>query len=86
MNDAILSMTPVDQLWVLVAGALVFTMQAGFLCVEAGLSRAKHSMNVAVKNITDYLFSSMAFLLLGFGLMFGRTWHGLIGTSDFLLG
>ena len=85
-NPHVLTMSPVDALWVLVAGALVFTMQAGFLCVEAGLSRAKHSMNVAVKNVTDYLFASVAFLLVGYGLMFGRTWHGVVGTSDFLLG
>lgn len=79
-----LSMTPLDQLWVLVAGALVFTMQAGFLCLEAGLSRAKHSMNVAVKNVIDYVVASVMFLLIGYGFMFGHSVGGLLGTSDFL--
>jgi hypothetical protein len=36
-------------LWVLLAAALVFIMQAGFMCLEAGLAQAKHSINVAVK-------------------------------------
>lgn len=80
----LLSLTPLDQLWVLVAAAMVFTMQAGFLCVEAGMSRAKHSMNVAIKNLTDYLAASIAFFLIGYGLMFGKSWLGILGTSDFI--
>jgi Amt family ammonium transporter len=83
MTTQVLSLTPLDQLWVLVTACLVFTMQAGFLCLEAGLSRAKHSMNVAVKNVTDFLISSVAFLLVGYGLMFGKSWHGVLGTTDY---
>ena len=44
-----LSLTPLDEVWLLVTGCLVFTMQAGFLCVEAGLSRAKGSLEVEVQ-------------------------------------
>jgi Amt family ammonium transporter len=83
MAAEILVLSPLDQLWVLVAGCLVFSMQAGFLCVEAGFSRAKHSMNVAAKNVTDFLAASVAFFFLGYGLMFGRSWAGLVGVSDF---
>ena len=36
-----------NLIWVLMAAALVFLMQAGFMCVEAGLAQAKHSINVA---------------------------------------
>lgn len=83
MSGEILSMTPLDQVWVLVTGAMVFIMQAGFLCVEAGLSRSKHSMNVAVKNVTDYFIATVFFYLIGYGWMFGTTWQGLIGTNHF---
>jgi len=39
--------------WTLLCAFLVFIMQAGFLCLETGLVRAKNSINVAVKNIIN---------------------------------
>lgn len=39
----------VSDLWVLTAAALVFLMQAGFLCFEVGLARRKHQTAVAMK-------------------------------------
>ena len=84
MTEQVLSLTSDDQSWLLVTACLVFMMQAGFLCVEAGFSRAKHSMNVAVKNVTDYLAASVAFFFVGYGLMFGRSWLGVVGTTDYV--
>ncbi len=72
-----------DILWVLVSAVLVFLMQAGFMALETGLSRAKNSINVAIKNITDFIFSIAAFWFVGYGIMFGRTFHGFIGINDF---
>lgn len=72
-----------DQLWVLFASALVLFMQAGFLCVESGLTRSKNSINVAIKNVTDFGIATIAFWLLGFGLMFGASYSGIIGTNRF---
>ena len=43
-----------DTFWLLICAILVFLMQAGFLCLESGLSRAKSSINVALKNVTDF--------------------------------
>ncbi len=74
-----------DILWVLVAAILVFLMQAGFMALETGLSRAKNSINVAIKNITDFIFSIAAFWFIGYGLMFGKTLHGFLGISDFFV-
>ena len=73
-------------LWVLTAAALVFLMQAGFMCVEAGLAQAKHSINVAVKNLADFVLAAVAFWAVGFGLMFGQSHSGLIGLSHFFIG
>jgi ammonium transporter, Amt family len=81
-----LELSQIDALWVLIAACLVFLMQAGFLCLEAGLSRAKHSMNTATKNVADYVIASIMFFAIGYGFMFGKSWNGLIGTSDFFLG
>jgi Amt family ammonium transporter len=74
-----MTFTPLDSAWVLLCAALVFLMQAGFCCLESGLSRSKHSINVAAKNMADFAVSASLFWLVGFGLMFGASEHGLIG-------
>ena len=73
-----------DNLWVIVSAVLVFLMQPGFMCLESGLTRSKNSINVAIKNLADFVFSVMGFWLLGFGLMFGASQSGIIGISDFM--
>ncbi|SIS95254.1 ammonium transporter, Amt family [Roseivivax lentus] len=76
-------MSQVDLVWVLICTALVFMMQAGFMCVEAGITRAKNNISVAIKNISDFALSVMLFWLLGYGLMYGQSYGGVIGTSGF---
>ena len=71
-----------DTLWVVIAATLVFLMQPGFMCLESGLTRSKNSINVAVKNLADFIFSLLLFWLVGYGLMFGNSWAGLLGLSD----
>ncbi|QDT94788.1 ammonium transporter [Gimesia aquarii] len=70
-------------IWVLTCTSLVFLMQAGFCCLESGLSRSKNSINVVLKNIVDFFIGALLFWLLGYGLMFGNSFHGLLGTSHF---
>lgn len=71
--------------WTLVAAFLVFFMQAGFAMVETGLTRAKNAANIMMKNLMDYVLGSLAFFLIGFGLMFGSNPTGFIGTNGFLI-
>ena len=73
----------VDTLWVIDCAILVFIMQAGFMCVESGLSRHKNSINVALKNAADFGVSVVVFWLFGFGLMFGKSFNGFFGTDLF---
>lgn len=73
-----------DLLWVIVASALVFLMQAGFLALEAGLTRTKNAINVAIKNLADFGVSTVLFWLVGFGIMFGPTFGGWLGTGDYV--
>ncbi|MFN3986578.1 MAG: ammonium transporter [Rhodocyclaceae bacterium] len=75
-----------DTLWVLLCAGLVFVMQAGFLCLESGLTRSKNAINVAVKNVADFAVASLLFWCVGFGLMFGTSFGGVIGSSRFGLG
>jgi Amt family ammonium transporter len=74
-----------DLFWILVSGFLVFMMQLGFSLVETGVVRTKNTINVAMKNLIDTVFSIIFFWLFGFGLMFGLDSYGLIGTDKFLI-
>jgi ammonium transporter, Amt family len=73
-----------NVVWTLVAAILVFFMQAGFAMVEAGFTRAKNAVNIMMKNLMDFSVGSVAFLFVGFGLMFGET-NGYFGTTNFML-
>ncbi|NBK21172.1 MAG: ammonium transporter, partial [Spirochaetia bacterium] len=79
----------VDTMWVLLAAVLVFFMQAGFAMVETGFTRAKNDGNIIMKNLMDFCLGSIAFWVLGFGLMFGLGAHGeslsFIGVPDFFV-
>ena len=66
--------------WFLIGAALVFFMQAGFAMVETGFTRAKNAGNIIMKNLMDFCIGTVAFVLLGGGLMLGEdALGGLIG-------
>jgi len=77
-------MNDLDTLWMLVAAVLVFFMQAGFAMVEAGFTRAKNANNIIMKNLMDFSVGSVLFFIAGYGLMYGESWGGVIGTTGFL--
>jgi len=70
-----------NHVWTMAAACLVFLMQGGFLFLEAGLVRSKNSINVAQKNIADFVIATCCFYLVGFGLMFGPSAGGWFGTG-----
>jgi ammonium transporter len=74
----------IDTMWVLVAAALVFFMQAGFAMVETGFTRAKNAGNIIMKNLMDFAIGTPAFWLIGFGIMFAGS-GPLIGGLDFMV-
>ncbi len=74
----------VDVMWTLIGAALVFFMQAGFAMCEAGMTRAKNTGNILMKNLMDFCIGTPAYWLVGFGLMFGGT-GALIGGFDPLI-
>lgn len=73
-----------DALWVVMAAALVFFMQAGFKCLEVGLVRQHQITTVAMKNMIDWIVGSIIFFLAGYGLMFGQSLGGMLGGSMFV--
>ena len=70
----------VDNLWLVIAGALVFLMQAGFAFVEAGLTRAKNLANIMAKNLADMAIGVTMFFVVGYTIAYGS------GGSDWLGG
>ena len=76
--------TPLDIAWILISAGFVLLMQAGFMCLESGLTRSKNNINVAIKNIADFGISIVLFWGFGFALMFGASQGGLFGSSHFL--
>nr|WP_299501212.1 ammonium transporter [uncultured Rhizobium sp.] len=78
---------PADLAWLMAASGMVMMMQVGFLLLEAGMVRSKNSINVAQKNLLDFVFGVVAFAAVGFMLAFGKTgWlpFGVDGDLFFL--
>ena len=70
-----------DHVWVLIATALIALMQIGFMLLECGMVRSKTTINVAQKNLADFMLSVGSFWLIGFAVMFGATLGGWVGLS-----
>ena len=85
MKTIVVDSVALDTVWVILAGILVFFMNAGFGLLEAGLCRAKNSVNILGKNFVVAACAGLAFFFVGFGLMFGDG-NALVGLSGFMLG
>jgi ammonium transporter, Amt family len=72
-----------NTVWTLIAGMLVFWMNAGFATLEAGLCRRKNAVNILAKNFIVFAISSIAFWVVGFGLMYGDG-NKFVGLTGFL--
>lgn len=73
----------IGTVWLMVAGFLVFFMNAGFALVESGFCRSKNTVNIMAKNFMVFAIASIAFYVMGYALMMGD--GGLVGTTGFLL-
>ncbi|MEM1332895.1 MAG: ammonium transporter, partial [Actinomycetota bacterium] len=73
-----------DNIWIFLAGVLVFFMQAGFALVEAGLTRAKNVVNIFAKNVADAIIGILAFFCTGYAFAFGSG-NAILGTEGFFL-
>ncbi|MDW7725920.1 MAG: ammonium transporter [Candidatus Methanoperedens sp.] len=77
--------TALTFIWLLVAGALVFFMHAGFSLVEAGLTRTKNTANILMKNALTISLGILIYWAVGWGVMYGSSIAGLFGTDQFFL-
>ena len=76
--------TAANEMWLVIAAALVMLMQAGFTLVEAGFTRAKNAGNIVMKNFMDFSVGGLMYWAVGFGLAYGGTSvGGMFGTGNF---
>jgi ammonium transporter, Amt family len=83
--------TPVDaafmvnNLWIMIAGMLVFIMHLGFATLETGLTRAKNTVNILFKNSMIVCIGVLTYALIGFNLMYPGFGEGALipGWLDF---
>jgi Amt family ammonium transporter len=80
-----LHQSSLDMIWLLLAASLVFFMQAGFAMVEIGLTRAKNSGNIIMKNLMDFSVGALFYWAIGWALMYGSSVSGLFGFSQFFI-
>ena len=78
------TVSAVNTTWVIVAGVLVMFMQAGFLFLEVGFSRAKNAGLGVVKILTNYSICALAYWAVGFALAFGGA-GTIAGTHGWFL-
>ncbi|MBD9483094.1 ammonium transporter [Pseudomonas sp. PDM14] len=75
-----------DTFYLLICGAMVMWMAAGFAMLESGLVRAKNTAEILTKNIVLYALASLLYLLIGYQLMYGGEAGGAIPSLGFLIG
>lgn len=75
----------INLVWVMLGAFFVFFMHAGFAMVEAGFTRSKNAVNILMKNILTISIGGVVYFVAGYGIMFGDSAGGFIGTSGFLL-
>ena len=83
-EETVMKFQPTTVIWVLLCAALVYFMQAGFALCESGLTRAKNTGNILMKNMMDFCIGTPCYWIIGFSLMFNGT-GALIGIPDFFI-
>ncbi len=64
-----------NNLWIMLAGCLVFIMHLGFACVESGLTRSKNTVNILFKNVMIVMIGIVTYGLCGWLIMYpGDSW------------
>ncbi len=81
----ILHSQALDMIWLIMAAALVFFMQAGFAMLETGLTRAKNASNILMKNLMDFSAGALAYWAVGWAIMYGTSVSGIMGSDQFFL-
>lgn len=72
-----------NNIWMMLATALVFFMHTGFAFLEIGLTRSKNTINILFKNIFIITVGLLLYYAWGFNLMYPGFEEGSAGIFDF---
>lgn len=81
-----------NNLWMMIATALVFIMHLGFATVETGFGQAKNTVNILFKNTITPLIGLVTYCFVGFSLMYPAAFSidafggGFFGFTGFGIG
>ncbi|MCF8259212.1 MAG: ammonium transporter [Melioribacteraceae bacterium] len=76
----------VNNVWMMLATALVFIMHLGFASLEAGLTQSKNTVNILFKNSIIPGIGLITYALVGFNLMYpGGEGGGFFGFAGFFI-
>lgn len=75
-----------DVFFLTVGAAMVLAMHAGFAFLEVGTVRKKNQVNALVRVITDFGFSTLAYLFIGFYVAYGITFYAPVGELQVMEG
>ncbi len=76
----------IDNLWILLAAAMVFIMHLGFATVESGFTQGKNSINVIYKNVFILCTGILTYAIIGFQLMYPGDFNGFLGLGGLGIG
>ena len=71
----------IDNLWILMATALVFVMHLGFATLESGLTRQKNTANILFKNMFVISVGLITYALTGFNTMYPGEFNGVLSIG-----
>lgn len=73
-----------NNVWMMVATALVFIMHLGFAGVESGFGQSKNTVNILFKNTLTPIIGILTYAIVGFNLMYpGFETPGWFGFAGF---
>lgn len=74
-----------NNLWIMIAAALVFLMHLGFATVESGLCQSKNTTNILFKNVFIVCIGALGYMFYGFNGMYPG-WEAGVSKDFFALG
>ncbi len=85
-NELIPLQYALDTFYLVICGALVMWMAAGFAMLESGLVRAKNTTEILTKNVTLYAVACVMYMLVGYHIMYSSPEGGILPSLGFLIG
>lgn len=74
-------MWTLNNLWIMLAGALVFIMHLGFASLESGLTQSKNTVNILFKNAMIICIGVLTYALCGFNIMYPGDFNGFLSFA-----